>query len=108
MESILNSIKKLLGPSVENTDFDIDIIMHINAVFSILYQLGIGPADGFSITDASAVWNDFLTSKPPLEMAKTYVYLKTKLYFDPPLSSAAVESINQEISELEWRLTNQC
>ena len=104
MDSILTSIKKLLGPSVDNTDFDADIIIHINTAFSILSQLGVGPTNGFSILDATKVWTDFLASSEKLEMAKTYVYLKVKLYFDPPLSSAAITSMNQMISELEWRI----
>lgn len=102
--SILDNIKKLLGPSADNTDFDTDIIIHINTVFSILYQLGVGPTEGFQITDASKVWTDFLPTGGKLEMVKTYVYLKTKLYFDPPMSSAAIDASNRQINELEWRI----
>ncbi len=104
MESILNSVKKLLGIAEEYTQFDTDLVIDINSVFSILTQLGVGPQDGFSISDESTVWGDFLQDKTLLEFVKTYMYLKVKLLFDPPLSSAVMNSITQLISELEWRI----
>lgn len=105
MESILTSVKKVLGIDEEYKQFDLDIIMHINSVFGILHQLGIGPEDGFAISDDSASWEDFYdTSNYKLEMIRSYVYLKTRLMFDPPTSSAAMEAANHMISELEWRL----
>ena len=104
MESILISIKKLLGITEEYNQFDPDIIMHINSVFMILTQLGIGPAEGFSIEDDTALWTDFIQDIKKLESVKTYIYLKVKLAFDPPLSSAVIESMNRLINELEWRL----
>ena len=104
MDSILTSIKKLLGIEEEYTQFDSDIIMHINTVFLNLTQLGVGPAEGFLIEDDSATWDDFIGDSNQLQAVKTYVYLKVKLLFDPPLSSSVTESINRIISELEWRL----
>ena len=104
MESILTSIKKLLGITEEYDQFDPDIIMHINSVFMILTQLGVGPAEGFSIEDDTTVWTDFIQDVKKLESVKTYIYLKVKLAFDPPLSSAVIESMNRLINELEWRL----
>ena len=105
MESILTSIKKLLGIVEEYEHFDADIIMHINSAFSVLTQLGVGPEEGFRIKDASTVWSDFLYDDPRLEMVRTYVYLKVKLVFDTASSSSAViESINRQIQELEWRI----
>lgn len=104
MDSILTSIKKLLGIEEEYTQFDSDIIMHINTVFLNLTQLGVGPAEGFLIEDDSATWDDFIGDSNRLQAVKTYVYLKVKLLFDPPLSSSVTESINRIISELEWRL----
>ena len=104
MESILTSIKKLLGITEEYDQFDPDIIMHINSVFMILTQLGVGPAEGFSIEDDTAVWTDFIQDIKKLESVKTYIYLKVKLAFDPPLSSSVIESMNRLINELEWRL----
>lgn len=104
MESILSSIKKLLGISDEYEIFDTDLVIHINSVFTILTQLGVGPSDGFSITGKEATWSDFLGEGLQLEAVKSYMYLKVKLLFDPPLSSAAIESMNRMVSELEWRL----
>lgn len=104
MESILTSIKKLLGIAKEYKHFDSDLIIHINSVFSILTQLGVGPVDGFSIKDSTAVWTDFIPEKSKLEEIKSYMYLKIRLLFDPPSSSAVMDSINRMISELEWRI----
>ena len=104
MESILTSIKKLLGIAEEYEHFDSDIMIHINSVFSILNQLGVGPEEGFAIKDKTAAWSDFIQDEQNIESVRSYVYLKVKLLFDPPLSSAVMESINRSINELEWRL----
>lgn len=105
MESILSSIKKLLGIDEEYTHFDEDIIMHINSVMMILNQLGVGPNEGFSISDSSATWSDFLGEDlQNFQSVKSFVYLKVRLLFDPPSSSAAIESMNRMIGEYEWRL----
>lgn len=104
MESILTSIKKLLGITEEYTHFDPDIIMHINSVFMILSQLGVGPSEGFRIEDDSTTWDEYITAEDNLDAVKTYMHLKVKLLFDPPLSAAVKEATNQMINELEWRL----
>lgn len=104
-ESILNSIKKLLGIDAAYPHFDADIIMHINSVFSILTQLGVGPSNGFSITGPDEKWSDFISeNQNHFALVKSYMHLKVKLLFDPPLGSAVIESINRQISEFEWRL----
>ena len=102
-ESILTSIKKLLGITEEYAHFDTDIIMHINSVFMILMQLGIGPAEGFSITGDSEVWSDFLSDATWFESVKSYVYLKVKLIFDPPQSGTLLNAMEKQVSEFEWR-----
>ena len=104
MESILNSIKKLLGIAEDYDYFDSDIIMHINSVFATLTQLGVGPEDGFSIDDESEKWEDFLPEERMLHSVKSYMFMKVKLMFDPPLSSAVIECTKEQIKELEWRL----
>lgn len=104
MESILKSIKKMLGIPEEYDYFDADLIMHINSVIMILTQLGVGPTEGFSIKDESAVWNDFISDETKLDLVRSYIYLKVRLIFDPPTGSAIIESINRSISEFEWRL----
>ena len=106
-DSILTSIKKLLGPEEEDTSFDLDITMHINSAFFNLNQLGVGPAIGFKIQDKTDVWTDFIGDRLDLESVKTYIYLKVRLVFDPPQSGFLVEAIKEQIKEYEWRLNNQ-
>ena len=106
-ESILTSIKKLLGIPEDYEHYDADIIMHINSVFMILNQLGVGPSNGFSITDKTAVWGNFISDNDNLEAVKSYMYMKVRLLFDPPLSSAVMECMNRMIGELEWRLNSE-
>lgn len=107
MDSILTSVKKMIGITEAYKQFDTDLIMHINSVFMILNQLGVGPNDGFSITDEYSTWDDFITEGDNLESVKTYIYLKVKLLFDPPQSSAVMECYKQNINELESRLNIQ-
>lgn len=104
MESILTSVKKMLGISKEYQHFDDDIIMHINSALFVLTQLGVGPSEGFIVEDANDEWTDFIGDAANLELVKSYVYLKVKVLFDPPLSSAAMEAVNRQIAEYEWRL----
>lgn len=103
-DSILTSVKKMLGITEEYEHFDADLLMHINSVFSILHQLGVGPADGFMIEDKSSLWSDFISDESKYTLAKSYMFLKVKLLFDPPLSSAVLECYKTQISEYEWRL----
>lgn len=103
-KSILQSIKKLLGITSDYTHFDSDIVIYINSVFMDLHQLGIGPDDGFSITDKTSNWEDFIPAGNLLNAVKTYVYLKVKFLFDPPANSSAVEALERQINRLEWRL----
>ena len=104
MESILTSIKKLLGITDEYEYFDQDIVMHINSVFTDLCQIGVGPEEGFFIEDETSVWTDFIPDPGKMESVKTYMYLRVKLLFDPPTSSSVIESINRQIEKFEWRL----
>lgn len=104
MESILTSIKKLLGIVEDYEHFDIDIILHINSAFSILTQLGVGPDEGFAIRDKSSTWDQFLPPGKKLELVKSYVGLRVRVLFDPPNSSPMMESMNRMISEFEWRI----
>lgn len=104
MSSILTSTKKILGIEEDYTDFDVDILMHINSVFATLNQLGIGPEQGFAIEDATPTWDAFLGTDARLNSVKTYVYLKVRLLFDPPQNSYAIEAYNKQILELEVRI----
>ena len=107
MDSILTSVKKMLGIAEEYDHFDADLIMHINSVLTILGQLGVGPDEGFFIEDDGAEWTDFVPDMSNLQFIKTYVYQKVKLLFDPPQSASAIEALNRSISELEWRTNAQ-
>lgn len=104
-ESILISIKKLLGIDVDYRHFDPDIILHINSALAVLTQLGAGPENGFGIADDTATWQDFLgEGNINFDGIKSYVYLKVRLLFDPPASSAVLDSMNRLINEFEWRI----
>lgn len=104
MESILTSIKKMLGITEEYEHFDADLIMHINSVFMILNQIGVGSNKGFSITGKDETWMDFMSENAQLELVKSYMYLKVKILFDPPQGSTVVDAMNRQIGEFEWRL----
>jgi hypothetical protein len=106
-DSILNSTKKILGVATDYTVFDVDILTHINSVFSTLNQLGIGPEEGFAIEDESATWDAFLGDDLRLNNVKTYVYLRVRLLFDPPTTSFLIASLKEQVQELEWRMNVQ-
>lgn len=103
-ESILTSIKKLLGITEDYTEFDVDIIMHINSAFSTLNQLAVGPSDSLFIVDKETLWDSFILGQPNINSVKTYVFYKVKLAFDPPATSFAITSMENQAKELEWRL----
>lgn len=106
MESILNSIKQMIGGiSEEDTAFDTDLIIHINSVFSDLNQMGVGPETTFSIVDDSTIWSEFTEDYGLFNSVKTYMYLRVKLIFDPPASSFVLSAMENQKKELEWRLT---
>lgn len=104
MESILTTIKKMLGIEEDYEQFDPDIIISINSVFSDLTQLGVGPSEGFFIEDKTSVWTDFIPEIGKIESIKSYMHLRVKLLFDPPSSSALIESMNKQIERFEWRI----
>lgn len=106
-ESILTSIKKLLGLEEDYGAFDIDVIIHINSAFFTLNQLGIGPEGGYSITGSSDEWIDFTGGRIDINAVKTYVYLKVRNLFDPPDTSYAREAFKKQAEEYEWRLLVQ-
>ena len=103
-DSILSSIKMMLGLPDEYNAFDLSIINHINSVFTILSQIGVGPAEGFMIEDKTAVWSDFIQDMSLYQLVKSYMVLKVQLLFDPPMSSAVMECYKAQINEYEWRL----
>lgn len=102
--SILLTIKKLIGGNVYGDAFDDEIIYNINSVMSILTQLGVGPEDGFFITGEDETWDDYIGDRNDIDMVKTYIYTKVRLMFDPPSNSFLIDSMNKLCSEFEWRL----
>lgn len=108
MDSILNSVKKMLGIAEEYEHFDQDLIMHINSVFLILNQLAVGPPSPFSIEGPNDTWDDFFMSNTePINLVKSYMYLKVRLIFDPPSTGVLHEAMERQIQEFEWRLNMQ-
>lgn len=103
-DSILMTIRKLVCGDPYADHFDTDLLVHINACFSILNQLGVGPENGFVVTDETQSWSSYIADNYILNMVKTYVTLKVKKIFDPPLTSSVLEAMDKEISQLEWRL----
>ena len=103
-QSILTSTKKLLGIDESYTAFDTDIIININSIFASLHQMGIGPSNPLIINDSSTTWDEFTLDRTDIESVKTLVYMKVRLAFDPPTNSFLVDSLNNQIKELEWRL----
>lgn len=104
MESILTSVKKLLGIEAIYDHFDAEIIIYINGVFADLNQLGVGPEEGFVILNTQETWAEYFGTIPNLETVKSYIYLKVRVIFDPPTTSAVLAAIERLIKETEWRL----
>lgn len=104
-ESILNSVKSLLGiKDPDMTAFDVDLILHINSALSVLTQLGVGPTSGFSISGPDETYEDFLGDTSMYQMVKIYLVQKVKLAWDPPQTSSLLQTLKEEIKEKEWRL----
>jgi len=103
-DSILISIKDAVSVPVDETEFDGELLMHINSAFFILNQLGVGPEKPFIVDSDSQTWTDFMDTMDELSLVKTYIQLKVRVLFDPPTSSQLMTSINEQIKEYEWRL----
>lgn len=106
--SILNDTKKLLGIEADYPAFDLDILMHINSVFSTLHQLGVGPEEPFSIQDDKTDWSAFLGENKHINSVRSYIFLKVRLLFDPPATSFSQEAFKKQAEEYEWRLNVAC
>ena len=102
-ESILGSIKTMLGINGEDTNFDRELIIYINGALMIMSQLGVG-TDGYLISGRDDTWKDFMGNREDLELVKSAVYLRVRLIFDPPQNSFLVDTINKQIAEYDWRI----
>lgn len=108
-ESILKTIREMMGPSGDYTAFDLELIAHINAVFQILQQMGVGPTEGFSIAGEDETWSDFIPDKQNLNLVKSYMYAKVKLAFDNSTMGGPLIGVFEKIcAECEWRLNVAC
>lgn len=107
MVSILNSIKQMLGVGAEDTNFDQELIIHINGALMVLNQLGVGPTKGFVITGPDETWGELLGDRTDLELIKLDVYLRVRLIFDPPQNSFLASAIQKQIEEYDWRIEVQ-
>ena len=106
--SILNTIKQMLGIEEEQTDFDTDILVHINTALNILHQLG-GCDEWLQIEGPSTEWDELTNDIQKIQMIKTWMYMKVKLMFDPPINSTLISSMERQIAELEFRIIdNHC
>lgn len=103
VESILDSIKQMLGSESEDTNFDKELIIYINGALMVINQLGVGP-NGYRITDKANTWAEFMGDRTDLELVKTDVYLRVRLVFDPPQNSFLVAAIKEQITEYDWRI----
>ena len=106
-DSILVTVKKILNVPAEEQAFDTDLVLLINSEFMVLKQLGIGPENGFSISDYDTTWYDYTKDKDLIDTLKIYVALRVRMIFDPPASSIVADAINSRINECQWRLNVQ-
>lgn len=103
--TILSDIKEMIGIVPEYTAFDNQVLMCINTAFATLHQLGVGPDDGFE-ADNTTTWEEYYTTKR-LSFIKSYISMKVRVMFDPPTSSFALDAINKQIAEYEWRINSE-
>lgn len=103
-DSILQDVKQMVGQEFDDDTYDTDIMIHTNAVFFTLQQLGVGPENGFNITTEDQLWGAYTTPSRNLDAVKSYIYLRVRLLFDPPTNSFLVTSLQKQIDQLEWRL----
>jgi hypothetical protein len=100
--TILQDTKKVLGIDPDDESFDVDILMHVSTEVSTLTQLGVGPSD--LLVDETTTWAQFIGTTSRYVSAKSYIYLKARIVFDPPASSWVLDAWKAHASELEWRL----
>lgn len=103
-ESILTSIKLMLGMTADYTPYDQQVLMCINTAMNALTQVGIGPVEGFTIRDASTTWEEWIGTDPRMEAAKSALFIRTKMLFDPPANGVMDEAYKEQLAEIEWRL----
>lgn len=106
-DSILDGIKRICSVDPSYTVFDDQFVLHINSVFMVLNQLGIGPDAGFMIEDNSTTWDAFVGTDNNLNSVKTYMGLRVRMLFDPPQNSFVINAMNEQLQMFEWRLNTK-
>lgn len=104
-DSILGTIKTMLGPTEDYTAFDMDIIIHINSAFGRLCELGVGPSQPFEIVTGDETWSEFATDQPQPQI-KRFIFLYVKRIFDPSANSVIMQAYQEEIDKLEWLMNS--
>lgn len=108
MDDIITDVKQMLGASIYDDSFDVNIVIAINSVLAVLSDIGISEADNVCLEIGdTATWDDLLKGRTDIEYIKSYIYLKVKMLFDPPSSSALLDAYNRQIAEFEWRLNTK-
>lgn len=109
MDSILESVKTVLGIPSEDNFFNDNLIIQINSIFSILRQIGCGPSEGYQITGSSNIWDEFLQNEPEkLQLVKTYLGMRVRQIFDPPANGTVSQALDRQVQEMEWRISTLC
>lgn len=104
-DSILTSTKQILNISAADTAFDQDILTLINSTLSTVNQLGIGDAATMFVEDNTKTWTQLSLPPEQTHMLKTYVFLQTRIVFDPPPTSFALAALKEQAEEFQWRLS---
>ena len=108
MSDIITDVKQMVGASIYDNSFDVNIVIAINSALAVLSDIGISEADNVCLEIGDTVtWDELLEGRTDIEYIKTYIYLKVKMLFDPPSSSALLDAYNRQISEFEWRLNTK-
>lgn len=105
-DSILDTTKLLLGIEPDDDSYDVELITHINSMFFVLQQLGVGPVTGFAITDNTQVWSEFIEEEL-INGVKTYMGMRVKLLFDTPATGPLTTALENQVAQMEWRLNMQ-
>ena len=103
-DSILITIKKLIGLDPEDESFNTDLLVNINSAIDVLRQLGVSIADGFTVEDDSTTWEELIPEGMSLHQIRSYLCMKVRKWFDPPQNGTTMDALNTSIAELEWRI----
>ena len=108
MSDIITDVKQMVGASIYDNSFDVNIVIAINSALAVLSDIGISEVDDTCLNvDDVMKWDELLKGRTDIEYIKSYIHLKVKMLFDPPSSSALLDAYNRQIAEFEWRLSTK-